>query len=97
MPGRPTNPNPNLDHRRGRGYWACSRCGWGIFCSPVRMYRESYCTTLGIGVGRVIRVSKMLRFMVKFYCDGQGAVRIAILYPDRSCFSTLSYYFLSPL
>ena len=25
--GRPTN----LDYSRARAYWACSRCGWGLF------------------------------------------------------------------
>ena len=27
VPGRPTN----LDKSRARAYWACSRCGWGLF------------------------------------------------------------------
>ena len=30
-------------------------------------------------------VDKMLKFTLKFQCDGQGAVRRAILYMDRSC------------
>ena len=47
------------------------------------MYRKSYCTTIGVGGGSV---DKMLKFYVfKFLCDGQGAVRQAILYGDRSC------------
>ena len=62
--GSPTN----LDLRKGGGYWACSNCGWGVFSLPVRMYRESYYTNPGLSVGRAIRVSKMLKFTVKFYC-----------------------------
>ena len=27
VPGRPTD----LDNRRARAYWACSRCEWGLF------------------------------------------------------------------
>ena len=27
VPGRPTN----LDYSRTRAYYACSRCGWGLF------------------------------------------------------------------
>ena len=27
VPGRPTN----LDYSRARAYFACSRCGWGLF------------------------------------------------------------------
>ena len=27
VPGRPTN----LDKSRARAYYACSRCGWGLF------------------------------------------------------------------
>ena len=27
VPGRPTN----LDHNRARAYYACRRCGWGLF------------------------------------------------------------------
>ena len=27
VPGRPTN----LAYSRARAYWACSRCGWGMF------------------------------------------------------------------
>ena len=27
VPGRPTN----LDYGRARAYYACSRCGWGLF------------------------------------------------------------------
>ena len=27
VPGRPTN----LDYSRARAYYACSRCGWGLF------------------------------------------------------------------
>ena len=84
--GSPTN----LDLRKGGGYWACSRCGWGVFSLPVQMYRESYYTNPGVSVGRAIRVSKMLKFTVKFYCDGKA------LYLDRSSFSTAYHIFLSP-
>ena len=55
------------------------------------MYRESYYTNSGVSVGRAIRVSKMLKFTVKFYCDGKA------LYLDRSSFSTAYHIFLSPL
>ena len=42
--------------------------------------RKSYCTTPGVGVGVSVGVSKMLKFLRKsFLCDGQGAVRRAIL------------------
>ena len=30
-------------------------------------------------------MDKMLKFTLKFLCDGQSAVRQAILYTDRSC------------
>ena len=30
---------------------------------------------------------KMLKFMLKFLCDEQGAVRRALLYVDRSCYN----------
>ena len=30
-------------------------------------------------------LDKMLKFYVKFLCDGQGTVRRAILYADKSC------------
>ena len=43
------------------------------------MYRKSYCTTSGVGVGG----GKMLKFYVK---DFYGMARQAILYADRSCF-----------
>ena len=33
-------------------------------------------------------VDKMLNFTLKFLCDGQGALRLAILYTDRSCLDT---------
>ena len=51
------------------------------------MYRKSYCTIPGIGVGGVgvVGVDNMLKFYVKFLCDGQGPVRQAILYVDRFC------------
>ena len=63
-----------------------------LFGLPVLMYRKSYCTVPGIGVGSGVGVNggvgsnKMLSFMLKFLCDGQGTVRGAILYMDRSCF-----------
>ena len=55
------------------------------FSSPVRMYRKSCCTTLGIGFSGV---SKMLNFLTfKFLCDGQAlSIGRAILYVERSCF-----------
>ena len=45
------------------------------------------CTSPVIGTGSVgISISKMLKFSVKvFICDGQEAVRQAILIKDRSC------------
>ena len=50
-----------------------------IFSSPTGMFRKSCCTTLGIigGIGGSICVNKMLKFYV--LCDGQGAVRQAVL------------------
>ena len=57
-----------------------------IFSSFWTKSRKSYCTTpgvgvgVGIGVGGGVGISKMLKFYVKiFLCDGQGAVRPAIL------------------
>ena len=52
--------------------------------------QKSYCTTPCFGVGGV---DKMLKFYVEvFLCDGQGAVRQAILYTYSSCvcFVTMS-------
>ena len=46
----------------------------------------------GVGIGGSI--SKILSFMLKFLCDGQGPVRQAILYMDRS-FYQLTCLFLS--
>ena len=51
-----------------------------IFSSPILMYRKSYCPILSLGMSGD-RVSKMLKFL----CDGLGAVRRAMLYMDRSC------------
>ena len=54
-----------------------------IFSSPSGMFRKSCCTTLGIigGIGGSICVNKMLKFYVFLcvLCDGQGAVRRAVL------------------
>ena len=51
-----------------------------VFSSPVQVYRKSYCTTPGVGIG----VDKMLKFNVKvFQSDRQGSVRRAVLYTDR--------------
>ena len=54
------------------------------------MYKKSCCTTPGIevGISGSISISKMLKFMLKFLCDGQGPVRQAILYKDRSCINS---------
>ena len=42
--------------------------------------RKSYYTTYRVGVGVGVGVSKMLKFLhLSFLCDGQGAVRWAIL------------------
>ena len=58
------------------------------FSSHEQMYRKSYCTTPGIGVGG--EVSKMLQFYIKvLLCVWQGAVRQAILNADRSCSKVL--------
>ena len=42
---------------------------WGfiIFSQPVRMYRKSYCTTPGIGIGGGVGVDKMFKFYVKVF------------------------------
>ena len=61
------------------------------------MYRKSYCTTVGIGVGGG-GVDKMFKFYVKvFSSDVQGTVWRAILYTDRSCsnYLPLSIFFNS--
>ena len=42
------------------------------------MYKKNYYTTTGVSVG--VCISKELKFL----CDGQGAVRLATLYADRS-------------
>ena len=42
--------------------------------------RKSYGTTPGVRIGGSVGVSKMLKFLREsFLCDGQGAVRQAIL------------------
>ena len=46
------------------------------------IYRKSCCTTPNVSIGSG-RVSK--KFYIKILCDGQGAVRQAILYVDRCC------------
>ena len=46
------------------------------------MYRKSCCTTISVGVGGG---SGGMDRMFKFLFDGQGTVRRAILYMDRSC------------
>ena len=46
-----------------------------IFSWPVQMFRTSYCTAPGIGVGGGISgvsISKMLVFTFRFLCDCQG-------------------------
>ena len=58
-----------------------------LFSLPVGMYRKSYCSNPGVGVGiGGGGMNKMLKFNVKFLCYGQGAVSRAILYMDRPCF-----------
>ena len=51
----------------------------------------SHCTAPGFSVGSGGGVDKILIFRLKFLCDGQGAVRPAIIYEDRSCFSRQSF------
>ena len=51
------------------------------FRSLVQMFRKSYCTTSGIGIGVCGDISKMLKFYVKvLYMVGK-----AQLYVDKSC------------
>ena len=57
-----------------------------IFSSPVRMYRKSYCTSLGVSISVWVAWASLT---LKFLCDGQDAVRQAILYVDRSCLRIL--------
>ena len=38
-----------------------------LFSSPVQMYRKSYCTTHGVGVGGSGSVDKMLKDFVKVF------------------------------
>ena len=51
-----------------------------IFSSPGQS-RKSYCTTPGVSIGGGVGVGgEMLKFLhSSFLCDGQGAVRQAIL------------------
>ena len=57
-----------------------------------RLYEHTgraYCTISCVGVSGGC-LEKMLKFYVKaFESDGHGAVRGAILYADRSCFSIM--------
>ena len=60
-----------------------------FFSFHVQTYRKSICTILGMGIRVSINscggVSKILSFIFKFLCHGQGAVRRAILYADGPC------------
>ena len=39
----------------------------GLFSSPVRKYRKSYCSHPGVGVGVGVALLKMLKFLVKVF------------------------------
>ena len=44
----------------------------GLVSLPVRMYRKSYHTTPGIGIGSSVKISKMQKFYMKvFYVMGK--------------------------
>ena len=45
---------------------------------------------LYIGVGSIV-VSKMLKFYLKFLCNGKDTVRQAVLYTDRFYYFLLNY------
>lgn len=53
-----------------------------FFLACMYKYRKMYCTTHGIGI---VSISKTFKFYIKILCDGQDAVRQAILYVNRSC------------
>ena len=38
-----------------------------LFSSPVRKYRKSYCSHVGVGVGVRVRVAQMLKFLIKVF------------------------------
>ena len=63
-------------------YNPCPTSHYCFNSSPVRLYRKSFCTTPGIraDISVAVSISKILSFLY----DGQGAVRQAILYNDRS-------------
>ena len=63
------------------------------------MSRKNYCTTIGggvgVSVGGGVSVSKMIVLSIflhilLFKCDGQGAVRLAILYTEVLILSVCS-------
>ena len=64
------------------------------FSSSVRLYRKSYCTTIGVGTGGGVGGDQMFKYHNVLW-DGKGAVMQAILYADRSWSYTMCSLFFT--